>query len=76
VNTLPEAVHFRNEYGSYEATWLYDGVDLKYQRTLRLSAARVDPDQEPALRRLLDEAVKGDSKLVALAYRPVAPSKR
>jgi hypothetical protein len=76
VATLPEAVRFRNEYGAYEAMWLYDGVSLVYHRTLRLSAARVDPAQEPAFRRLLDEAVRGDSRLVALAYRPVAPSKR
>jgi hypothetical protein len=76
VATLPEAVRFRNEYGDYEAEWLFDGQSLVYHRTLRLAAARVDPSGEPALRRLLDEVVRGDSRLVALAYRPVAPSRR
>ncbi|MDZ4806530.1 MAG: DUF3857 domain-containing protein [Candidatus Eisenbacteria bacterium] len=76
VETLPPAVHFTNEFGSYEALWLFDGINLIYQRSFTLSAARLDPGQSRALRELLDVALAGDSRLVALSFRPVLPSRR
>ncbi|TPW11837.1 MAG: hypothetical protein FD129_1579, partial [bacterium] len=76
VESLPSAVKFSNEFGSYEALWLFDGVNLVYQRSFTLSAARLDPIASRALRELLDQVVAGDSRLVALTFRPVAPSRR
>lgn len=76
VEALPSAIHFVNEVGSYEVQWLFDGVNLIYQRSFTLSAARLDPGPSRALRELFDQVVLGDSRLVALTFRPVAPSRR
>jgi hypothetical protein len=76
VETLPEPVSFANEYGRYDARWLYDGRDLLYERILRLEAAWVAPDREPVLRELFDSVTRGDAVLTALGYRPVPPSRR
>ena len=66
VDEVPDAIHLRSEFGSFEATWTAKDGILIFQRTLEIQAQTVPPARYPDLKKFLDRMSSAEEAPVVL----------